>query len=330
MISICGKIKASIVLLIACNMLLIGVNDLSRVSAQVPPYPPLAPSLLKVVNTSWGSSNSSIYASPGNTNIPLYVTVQNIGNRTLTGLGETLILQGPFTNASGGQTIQSYCGQEISPGLTATTQFVLNIARNASLGVHVLKIEANYLQIVSGTGATLYLEQKVDMDLPVLVSGITYSKIYSVVVIPSEATPGANVTISGTVVDTATSLLSNTNISFSSPAFTRGAFLYIGEADPNVPRPFSTTLQVKQKIAVGSYPIEISASYLDSLDINHVDSATVPLQVIEPTPTTTAPRNVETSPIQMIINTLWGIFRFFFGSFSAFGSIYFRDSISGI
>jgi len=131
-------------------------------------------------------------------------------------------------------------------------------------------------------------------------------------------------------VDTATSLLSNTNISFSSPAFTRGAFLYIGEADPNVPRPFSTTLQVKRGMAVGSYPIEISASYLDSLDINHVDSATVPLQVIEPTPTTAAPRNVETRPIQMIINTLWGIFRFFFGSFSAFGFIYFRDSMSGI
>ena len=311
-------------------MLLIGVNDVSRVSAQVPPYPPLAPSLLKVVRTSWGSSNSSIYASPGDTTIPLYVTVQNIGNRTVTGIRETVILQGPFTNASGGQTVQAYYGQDISPGITATTQFILNIARNASLGDHVLKMEAAYLQIVSGTGATLYLDQEVNMDLPVLVSGTTYSKIYSVAVYSSEVTPGANVTISGTIVDTATSLLSNTNISFSSPAFSRGAFIYVGEADPNVPRPFSVTLQVKQKIDVGSYPIEISASYLDSLGINHIDSVNVTLQVIKSTPTTGSPRIVETSPIQVIINNLWGIFRFFFGSFSAFGFISLRDSTSGI
>ena len=329
MTSISRNIKALIVLLIACNVLLIGVSDVSRVSAQVPPYPPLAPSLLKVVRTSWGSANSSIYASPGDTNIPLYVTVQNIGNRTLTGIRETLILQGPFTNASGGQTIQAYYGQDVSPGITATTQFVLNIAGNASLGIHVLKMESTYLQVVSGTGATLYLDQKVEADVSVFVSGRTYSKIYNVGVYSSKATPGENVTISGTVVDTDTSLLYNTNISFSSAALSRQPFVYIGEADPNVPRPFSVTVQVKQNIAVGSYPIEVAASYLDSLGINHVDSANVTLQVIEPV-ATPSPRIVEPSPLQIIINALWGIFRFFFGSFSPFGFIFLRDIASGI
>jgi len=331
LISICRNIKALIVLLIACNMLLIGVNDVSRVSAQVPPYPPLAPSLLKVVNPLWGSSNSnsSIYASPGDMNIKLYVTVQNIGNRTVTGLSEALLLQEPFTNTSGGRTVQAYYGQDILPGLTATTYFTLNIGRNASLGMHILKMEANYLQVVSGVGATLYLNQEVNMDLPVLVTGTTYSKIYSVAVYPSEVTPGGNITISGTIVDTATLLLSNTNISFSSPVFSRGAFIYVGEADPNVPRPFSVTVQVKRTVAVGSYPVEISATYLDSLGVTHTDSTKVALQVTQPA-STPAPRTTERNQIQIIINALWGIFRFFFGSFGSFGFMFFRDLTSGM
>lgn len=325
------NIQILIVVLIACNMQFIGVKDASRVSAQPPPYPPLAPSLLKVVNTLWGSSNSnsSIYASPGDMNIPLYVTVQNIGNRTVTGLSETLLLQEPFTNTSEGRTVQAYYGQDILPGLTATTYFILNIDRNASLGVHLLKMEANYLQVVSGVGATLYLTQEVNMDLPVLVTGTTYSKIYSVAVYPSEVTPGGNVTISGTIVDTATLLLSNTNISFSSPVFTRGTFIFVGEADPNVPRPFSVTMQVKRTVAVGSYPVEISASYLDSLGVSHIDSAKTTLEVIEPV-RTPAPSTTERNPIQIVINALWGIFRFFFGSYGSFGALFFRDFTSGM
>ena len=211
------------------------------------------------------------------------------------------------------------------PGLAATTYFILNIDRNASLGIHILKMEASYLQVVSGVGATLYLNQKVNMDLPVLVTGTTYSKIYSVAVYPSEVTPGGNVTISGTIVDTATLLLSNTNVSFSSPAFSRGTFIFVGEADPNVPRPFSVTVQVKRTVAVGSYPVEISASYLDSLGVTHTDSAKVPLQVIQPASTPT-PSTTERNPIQVVINALWGILRFFFGSF---GGLFLRDFTSG-
>lgn len=297
-------------------MLSIHANDVSRVEAQVPPYPPLAPSLLKVVGTWWGSSNAnvSIYASPGDRNIPLYVTAQNIGNRTVTGLSETLILQEPFTNASGGGTVMAFYGQDILPGLTATTHFVLNIDRNASIGTYTLKMEANYLQVVSGVGATLYLKQPVNMDLPVLITGTTYSKIYSVTVYPSQTTPGGNVTISGTIVDLATALLANTNISFSSPVLSRGIFIYVGEADPNVPRPFSVAFQVKRTVAAGTYPVEISATYLDSLGVIHTDSAKINLEVTQPVETP-APTRTARSPIQVILSDLMQIFRFFFGSF---------------
>jgi len=310
------NIQILIVVLIACNMLFIQVNHVSRVSAQPPPYPPLAPSLFRVVGTSWGSSNlnSSIYAAPGDMNIPLFVTVQNIGNRTATGLSETLVLQEPFTNVSGGRTVSAFYAQDISPGLTATTQFILNIARNASLGVHVLKMETKYLQIVSGVGATLYLNQQISVDLPVLITGTSYATIYSVNLYPSETTPGGNVTISGTIVDTATALLSNTNVSFSSPAFSRGTFIYVGEADPNIPRPFSVTVQVLRTIAEGTYPVEIAATYLDSLGITHITSFRTTLRVIQQVYTPAA-RSPERGPIEVALNILREIFRFFFGSF---------------
>jgi len=292
------------------------VNDVCRVSAQAPPYPPLAPSLFRVVDTLWGSSNSnsSIYAAPGDMNIPLYVTIQNIGNRTATGLSETLILQEPFTNISGGRTVSAFYSQDILPGLTATTRFILNIDRNASLGVHVLKMEIKYLQIVSGVGATLYLNQQMNVDLPVLVTGTSYVTIYSVNLYPSQTTPSGNVTISGTIVDTATALLSNTNVSFSSPAFSRGSFIYVGEADPNIPRPFSVTVQVLGTIAEGTYPVEISVTYLDSLGITHVTPFKTSLQVTRQvrTPAVTVP---ERNPFQAAVNFLREIFRFFFGSF---------------
>src|SRR5208337_3508372 len=135
-------IQILIVVWIACNTLSLQTHDTGRVAAQPPPYPPLAPSILKVVKCLWGSPNdtTSIYASPGDMDLPLYVSVQNIGNRTSTGLSETLFLQAPFTNLSGGRTIVTYYGADISPGGAAQTEFLLNIDGNASLGMHVLKM----------------------------------------------------------------------------------------------------------------------------------------------------------------------------------------------
>ncbi len=321
-------IQILIVLWIACTTVSLQTHDNGRVAAQPPPYPPLAPSTLKVVNSLWGSPNasSSIYASPGDMNLPLYVSVQNIGNRTSTGLSETLFLQAPFANLSGGRAIVTYYGQDISPGGVAQTEFLLNIASNASIGMHVLKMEANYLQVVPGTGATLYLSEQINMDIPALITQRTYSSVFSVSVYPSTISPGGNLTISGTVVDLATVLLGNTNVSISSPAFIGGAFVYVGEADPNVPRPFSGTIQVKRTTTPGIYPVEVSVTYLDSLNVIHNDLFTIPLEVVPPV-TTPIRRAVARTPFQTLMTDLGQIFRFFFGGLGAFMIL--RDSKGG-
>lgn len=296
--------------LLGCFVAGFGVLD---ASAQAPPYPPLTPSIFKVTKTSWATSNSTYTATSGDSNIPLYVSIQNIGNRTATGLSETLLLKPPFTNASGGSTVRAYYGSNIEPGLSATTSFILNIARDARVGMHTLGMRIDYLQIVSGTGTTLYLQQQIEVEIPVLITGTPYLVIYSVAVSPRETTPGGNVSISGTVVNTATSTVSNTNISVASPALVRGGFVYVGQADPNIPRPFSFTLQVRRDLQNGTVPIALSATYSDSYNVRHVNSATASIQVDRRT-VATVTRPPEKGPIEKVLDVLWGIVRFFFGS----------------
>jgi len=254
-----------------------------------------------------------MYAAPGDTNIPLFVTVQNIGNRTATGLSETLFLQESFTNISGGQIARAFYENNIEPGLTATTRFIMNIARNASIGVHILRMQIDYLQIVSGTGTTLYLRKQIEVELPIIITGTSYATIYSINVFPKEVTPGGNVTISGTLVNTATSALSNTNVSFSSPAFSRGTFIYTGQTDPNIPRPFSITVQIQRTLTAGTYPVELFATYMDSLGVTHISSAKTTLSIVQQvyTPSEKPP---ERSLPDVVRDILWRIFRFLFGS----------------
>jgi hypothetical protein len=170
----------------------------------------------------------------------------------------------------------------------------------------------SYLQIVSGTGTTLYLEQQTEVEVPVLITDTSYLAVYLVSVYPMEVNPGGNLTISGNVVNTAASTLSNLNISVSSSAFLREPFVFIGQTDPNIPRPFSFTVQVKSDLQNGTNLILISATFSDSYDVNHVTSSTTSMQVAQPVlKTVTTPTT--RGPIEVIINSLWEIVRFFFG-----------------
>ena len=290
----------------------VSLNTLDTL-AQAPPYPPLKPSTFKVIQTSWISANETFYATPGDKNIPLYVGIQNIGNRTVTGLSETLLLQHPFTNVSGGNNVNTYYENNVEQGLTAITKFILNIASDAEVGMHTLTMRISYLQIVSGTGTTLYLEQNTEVEVPVLITGTSCLAIYSVSVYPMEVIPGGNITVSGNIVNTAASTISNVNISVSSSAFLKEPFVFIGQADPNIPRPLSFTVQLRRDLQNGTIPILLSATFSDSHDVDHITSITTSMQVAQrplKTVTTPTPRD----PIEVIIESLWEIVRFFFGS----------------
>jgi hypothetical protein len=281
--------------------------------AQAPPYPPLKPSTFKVIKTSWIDDNETIYAMPRDTNIPLYVGIQNIGNRTVTGLSETLLLYNPFTNVSGGNVVNAYYGNSVEQGMTAITKFILNIDRDAEVGMHTLTMRISYLQIVSGTGTTLYLEQQTEVEVPVLITDTSYLAIYTVSIYPTEATPGGNITISGNVVNKDDSTLSNVNVSASSSAFLSEPFVFIGQMDTNIPRPFSFTVQARRDLQNGTIPILISVTFSDSYNVNHVISTITSMQIVQqPLKTITTPTSRD--PIEVMVDNIWEIVRFFFGS----------------
>jgi limonene-1,2-epoxide hydrolase len=311
---------ALLLVLITSGSFLFLLENPTEVSAQGPPYFPLQPSWFKVVNVIWGSSDNQIKAAPGDTNIPLIVTLQNIGNSTITGITETLILQQPFTNASGGQLASSfYQNGSMSPGSTGASEFILNIDRNAVPGEYVLTMRIDYLMIVSGVGQTLYIAQEAEVSVPVLVSNTSYVVIYSVNVYPLTVSPGGNLTISGSVVDTTTATsFYNTNVSISSPAFVQGTYVFIGQIDSNIPRPFSAAFQVKRGNFNGTFPIRIVVTYLDTLNVLHVSSTVLTLQVIQQTTSTIPSGQFQArGPVQLLIDFLVRIFEFFFGSPSA-------------
>lgn len=303
--------------LISLSSLLFQLDGSPEVSAQ-PPYYPLEPISFKVVKTAWGTTTTEIDAAPGDKNIPLIVTIQNMSNSTVTGLTETLILQQPFTNRSLGYLARSYYEGSLSPGSTSSAQFILNIDRRAAPGEYVLGMRINYLTIVSGVGSTLYIAQETEAKVPVLIAGTHYIIIYDVIVSPEQVSPGGNFTISGSVVDTATaSSFYNTNVSFSSPVFLKGIYVFIGQIDPNIPRPFSATLDIQRSLPNGTYQGEILVTYLDSLNVIHVSSAVVKFQVQRQAPTIPTRPSQSGGPLQIIIDFLWRIFQFFFGSSAA-------------
>jgi hypothetical protein len=146
--------------------------------------------------------------------------------------------------------------------------------------------------------------------------------VYDIVVDPEQVQPAGNITISGTVVNMATaSSFYNTNISITSPVFLRGAYVFIGQIDPNIPRPFSTTLGIQRSPLNGTFQAEIRVTYQDTLSVIHVSSAAARFLVQQTTsrPSTGSfiPTTAQRSPVQILLDFLWRIFQFFFGSSTA-------------
>jgi hypothetical protein len=278
----------------------------------------LQPISFKVVKTAWGSTGAEIDAAPGDTNIPLLVTIRNMSNSTVTGISETLILQQPFTNRSRGHLAHSFYEGSISPGSTGSAQFILNIGRGAAPGEHVLRMRIEYLTIVSGVGGTLYIAQETEVKVPVFIAGTHYVVIYDVMVVPEEVAPAGNITVSASVVNTATaSSFYNTNVSISSPAFLKGAYVFVGQIDPNIPRPFSATLEIQRGLPNGTFQGEILVTYLDSLNVIHVSSTLANFRVQRQAPTLPVRPSQRVELMQIIVDFLWRLLQFFFGSSAA-------------
>jgi len=90
--------------------------------------------------------------------------------------------------------------------------------------------------------------------------------LYGIQVTPSITTPGGNATISGNLLNTGNLAAYDANASVISnimvPSSLSSAFL--GEIDPNIPRPFSFLVVFLSNVSNGNYSLTVRASAIDN------------------------------------------------------------------
>ncbi len=257
-----------------------------------------------------------IEAAPGDRNIPLRVSIQNIGNYSIMGITAYLTLQYPFKNVTGGDICStsafSYSGS-IVPGGDLQANFVMNIDARANPGQYMLKMTVNYLLQATGIGKVLYFQQSADVIIPVVVSSTRYMVIYETVASPSVTVPNGNITVAGNVLNVGKVAAYNTNITVTSPAFFRGTSIIVGEVDPNVPRPFSARLQVRPNLTPGTYPITVTAAYSDQYLVSHISRMELRLTIRPPEPPKPPSTAREFTVVGTLVEILYDLLSAFFG-----------------
>jgi len=90
--------------------------------------------------------------------------------------------------------------------------------------------------------------------------------LYGVEVTPSVTSPGGNATISGNLLNNGNVAAFNANVTVESEALAPGspASVFLGEVDPNIPRPFSLLVKFKNNLAQGNYSLVVKVSAIDT------------------------------------------------------------------
>jgi hypothetical protein len=152
--------------------------------------------------------------------------------------------------------------------------------------------------------------------LAVSVTGYINLIVYGITITPSEISQGGNTTISGNVLNNGNLASYEANVTVESNAIVPGPqnSIFIGEIDPNIPRPFSVLIVFQPNMPPGNYTITVTVSAIDE---NHpmtaiVGAATAQVQVIKPSQTFVRPQGF--SVIGLILAFLRSLFNTFFGS----------------
>ena len=141
--------------------------------------------------------------------------------------------------------------------------------------------------------------------------------IYGVQMTPSSVTPGGNATISGNLLNTGNLAAYNANVTVQSnivvPSTSSSAF--VGEVDPNIPRPFSLLVVFRPNVASGNYSLTVKASVIDTSrpGISIISQKVTEVQIRKPTQQPTIQRQ-PTRLIDVIYQVLRNLYNAFLGS----------------
>jgi len=143
--------------------------------------------------------------------------------------------------------------------------------------------------------------------------------IYGVQMTPSSSiAPGGNATISGNVLNTGNLAAFNANVTVLSDtlAASSSSGAFIGEIDPNIPRPFSMLVAFKTNVPNGNYSLTVKVSAVDTSrpGIQIVAQKSIPVQIKKPVQQPVTQRQQPTGLIDMIYQVLRQLYNAFLGS----------------
>ena len=200
----------------------------------------------------------------------------------------------------------------IALGQNVTISFRVYAPTSAIGTTNQGSITATYRQL----GDISYTSESHALSLSVY--GYINLVVYAVQLTPSTTTPGGNTTISGNVLNTGNLAGYNANVTVKSdilvPSSSSSAF--IGEVDPNIPRPFSLVAFFKPNLSVGNYSITVVVSAIDQSRPSHpiIGQQATQIQIRKPTQQPTFERQPSTGLIDLIYQILRNLFNAFFGS----------------
>jgi len=144
--------------------------------------------------------------------------------------------------------------------------------------------------------------------------------LYGIRLSPMSASPGGNVTVSGNLLNSGNVAAYNANITVESEAIDteNSNYLFIGEIDPNIPRPFSLLVAFRKGLSEGNYSLTVKASAVDSgrPASPYEQTQSVVVQIKKGSGGQTIRTGQQNGILEIILRILRSVFGAFFGSLS--------------
>jgi hypothetical protein len=145
--------------------------------------------------------------------------------------------------------------------------------------------------------------------------------LYGIQVTPPSTTSGGNATVSGNLLNSGNLAAYNANVTVQSEALAPGATtsVFLGEVDPNIPRPFSLLVTYKKTLTNGTYSLIISVSAIDTNNPAYPYSTQQVSQIQITNPTVQA--RTQSRQAGGVVGMIFEILRFLYGTFFGFWSM---------
>ena len=141
--------------------------------------------------------------------------------------------------------------------------------------------------------------------------------MYGIQITPQSTSSGGNATVSGNLLNSGNLAAYNANVTVDSEALAPGtsASVFLGEIDPNIPRPFSLQVYFKKNLTDGTYPIIVKVSAIDTNRPASPYTAQLAsgIQIRKPVVQPSSQSGQPTGIIGMIIEILRYLYGLFFG-----------------